>query len=346
MQHMKVFCRTIIIAFAVLSPPAPAAGSPDPLFEDTAALKVVITAPLGTLLRARPEEPPLAGVFSYKESDGTPVDLDMQVNARGRFRKRTCDFPPLNLNFRKSQVEGTLFDHQDKLKLVAHCKDSRRYEQTVLREYLAYRLLNALTDLSFRVRLMQVTYVDVDERRPRMVRTAFVIEHKDRLAERIGSKDLDIQQTEVSALQPNYLNLTSMFQFLIGNTDFSPNLGSNNECCHNHEMFGNDGEPMLAIPYDFDLAGFVNAPYAMPDPELGIESVRERLYLGYCVNNGYVEATLDRFRESREALYALVADLEELEPTVRDNIALYMDEFYEIIGDPREVERQITGKCI
>jgi len=343
---MRVFCKTIMMAFAVLSPPVAAAGSPDPLFQDDATLKVMITAPLSTLLRARPEQPELAGVFSYKEADGTSVDLDMQIRARGNFRKRICDFPPLNLNFRKSQVEGTLLEHQNKLKVVAHCKDSLRYEQAVLREYLAYRILNSLTDLSFRVRLLQVTYVDSDERRPRMVRSAFLIEHRNRLADRIGGESLEIERTEVSAIRPDHLNLTSMFQFLIGNTDFSPNLGSNNECCHNHEMFADDAGALLAIPYDFDLAGFVNAPYAAPDPELGIDSVRQRLYRGYCVNNSRIEATVDRFLEARSALYALVADQQELEPTVREYIARYMDEFYEVIGDPGEVERQIIGKCI
>jgi hypothetical protein len=335
-----------MIAFALLSLPAAAAGLPDPLFRDDAALEVVITAPLSSLLRARPEQPELEGVFSYKEADGTSVDLDMKIRVRGRFRKRVCDFPPLNLNFRKSQVEGTLLDHQNKLKMVVHCKDSGRYHQAVLREYLAYRLLNSLTELSFRVRLLQVTYVDSDERRSRMVRPAFVIEHRNRLAERVGRESLEIERTEVSAIQPDHLNLTSMFQFFIGNTDFSPYLGSNNECCHNHEMFGNEAGSLLAIPYDFDLSGFVNAPYAAPDPELGIDSVRQRLYRGYCVNNRYVEASVDRFQEARDALYALVANQQELEPTVREYIASYMDEFYEIIGDPREAERQIIGKCI
>ena len=306
----------------------------------------MITAPLSTLLRARPKDPEVPGVFSYKEADGTPVDLDIKVRARGNFRLRICDFPLLHLNFRKAQVEGTLLDHQNKLKMVVHCKDSRRYEQSVLREYLAYRLLNALTDLSFRVRLLQVTYVDSDERRPRMVRSAFLIEHENRLAERIGREEADIERTEVGAIQADHLNLTSIFQFLIGNTDFSPNLGSDGKCCHNHAMFGNGADPLLAVPYDFDLAGFVNAPYAAPDPELGIASVRERLYLGNCVNNGYLEASISRFDQARDTLYALVANLQELEPTVRQSIASYMDEFYAIIGDPREVERQIIGKCI
>ena len=343
---MKFFCTAIMIAFAALSLPVAAAGLPDPLFRDDATLDVVITAPLSTLLGARPEQPELAGMISYKDLDGTRVELDMKIRVRGRFRKRTCDFPPLNLNFRKSQVEGTLLDQQDKLKMVVHCKDSERYHQSVLREYLAYRLLNALTDLSFRVRLLQVTYVDSDERRSRMVRPAFLIEHRKRLAERIGRESLDIERTEVSAIQPDHLNLTSMFQFMIANTDFSPYLGSNNECCHNHEMFGNDAGPLLAIPYDFDLAGFVNAPYATPDPELGIDSVRQRLYRGYCVNNGHVQASVDRFQEVRSALHALVAEQQELDPTVQYYMARYMDEFYAIIDDPREVERQIIGKCI
>jgi hypothetical protein len=343
---MKVFRRIILVACAVLNLPAVAAGSPGPLFEDDAKLEVMITAPLSALLRARPNDPEFSGVFSYKKADGTPVDLDIRVRARGNFRLRICDFPLLHLNFKKSQVEGTLLDEQNKLKMVVHCKDSRRYEQSVLREYLAYRLLNALTDLSFRVRLLQVTYVDSDERRPRMVRSAFLIEHENRLADRIGREEADIVRTEVSAIQADHLNLTSMFQFLLGNTDFSPNLGSDGQCCHNHAMFGNSGGQLLAVPYDFDLAGFVNAPYAAPDPELGIESVRERLYQGYCVNNGHLEGSIATFGRARETLYALVANLEELEPTVRQSIASYMDEFYAIIEDPREVERQIVGKCI
>jgi hypothetical protein len=343
---MTFLCTTILLAFAVLSPSVGAAGSPDPLFQDDATLDVVITAPLSTLLRARPDTPSLAAAFSYREADGAPVELDIEIQARGNFRLRNCDLPPLNLNFRKAQVAGTLLDHQNKLKMVVRCKDSLRYEQTVLREYLAYRFLNSLTDTSFRVRLLQVTYVDSDERISRMVRSAFLIEHKNRLSARIGRKVLDIERTEIGTIQPDYLNLTSMFQFLIGNTDFSPNLGSDNKCCHNHEMFGNDGDLLLAIPYDFDMAGFVNAPYAAPDPELGIENVRQRLYQGYCVNNGYVEGSIARLKQAREELYALVADQQELEPSVRQSIASYMDEFYEIIANPEEVERQIIGKCI
>jgi hypothetical protein len=42
-------------------------------------------------------------------------------------------------------------------------------------------------------------------------------------------------------------------------------------------MFGIDDGPLLAIPFDFDMSGFVNTPYATPDTGLGIDNVRQRL---------------------------------------------------------------------
>jgi len=158
-------------------------------------------------------------------------------------------------------------------------------------------------------------------------------------------EDLEIERAEIGDVQSDHLNLASMFQYLIGNVDFSPIAGSNNECCHNYALYGNDVGPLVAIPYDFDLAGIVNAPYAEPDKELGVERVGQRVYRGYCVNNSYVGGSISEFRKTREVLFALVADQQELEPSVRESIARYMDEFYEIIDDPREVERKIIGEC-
>jgi hypothetical protein len=206
-------------------------------------------------------------------------------------------------------------------------------------------MLNSVTDLSFRVRLLQVTWVDSDERRPRMVRQAFLIEHKNRLAARIDREEQEIEYAEISAIQPDHLNLTSVFQYLIGNVDFSPIAGSNNECCHNYEMFGSGADSLVAIPFDFDFAGIVNAPNAVPDTERGVDKVGQRVYQGFCVNNGHVDGSISIFKQARDEIYAQVANMEELEPTVRENITRYVDEFYEVIDDPLEVEREIIGKC-
>ena len=337
----------VVFTFLAVSASADVNELPDPLFQDVETLPVTITAPFTTLVRERPKDDYLPGVFQYTESDGTPVKLDLEIRTRGHFRHKTCDYPPLSLNLKKSQTDGTLFDKQNKLKLVIHCDYSQRYEQVVLREYLAYRILNAVTNMSFRVRLLRVTYVNTEVQGGGQVRYGFLIEHKNRLAKRYDLKDLKVERTTVAAIQPDRLNLTSVFEFLIGNTDFSPIAGApGDDCCHNYVLFGNDGDPVIAIPYDFDQSGFVDAPYAAPDQRFRIRTVRQRLYRGRCVNNEHVPASLRRFRDRRDSIYALVNQQEGLESGVRKKLVRYIDAFYELIDDPKDVEQKIIKKCV
>jgi len=320
---------------------------PDPLFQDDATLQMTISAPLTTLVRERPKDDYLPGVIQYLEADGKVAELDLEIRTRGHFRHQNCDYPPLLLNLRKDQTDGTLFDKQNKLKLVIHCDYSDRYEQVVLREYLAYRILNAVTNMSFRVRLLRVSYVNNEKSSGGQARYGFLIEHKNRLAERYDLKDLEIARTKVSSIQADRLNLTSVFEFLIGNTDFSPIAGApDDECCHNYVLFGNDVDQLVAVPYDFDQSGLVDAPYAVPSELLNIRNVRQRVYRGRCVNNTHVLNSLQKFRDSRDAIYALVNEQEGLESRVRDSIVRYIDDFYELINDPRDVERQLINSCI
>ena len=344
---MRAFLTVIILFSAGLAGSvAVASSTPDPLFQDEKTLKVKITGPLYTLVKKRPRDEYLPGVFSFTDTDGTAVDLDVGLRARGHFRHKNCDFPPVGLNFKKSQTAGTLFDKQNKMKLVVHCDDSARYEQTVLREYLAYKLLNSLSDESFRARLLQVTYVDTEGRRDQMVRYAFLIEHKDRLAKRLNRKVLEIERARLSAIQGDHLNLTSVFQFMLGNTDFSPLAGANNECCHNYVLFDNKTDPLLAIPYDFDQSGFVNAPYAEPNERLGIKSVRQRVYRGRCANNKYIPGSISQFKAGRDEILALIAEQEGMDSGVRKDLTRYVNDFYKIIDKPRSTERKIVDKCL
>lgn len=158
------FLEQAITTSAVILLTVPALGqvseAPDPLFQDNAVLQATISGPLTTLRRERPKDDYLPGIFEYIDTDGNKVELDLEIRARGNFRHKHCDYPPVLLNLKRRQTAGTLFDHQNKLKLVIQCNRSERYEQAILREYLAYRILNALTDKSFRVRLLSVTYVN------------------------------------------------------------------------------------------------------------------------------------------------------------------------------------------
>lgn len=334
---------------ALLAAPLQAAdvAVPDPLFQETAALQVTLTAPLTTLLEEKSTEEELSAIFEYAESDGEPRTFDVKIRARGHLRHEICDVPPLWVNFKKSEVKNTLFHKQDKQKLVVHCGGSIRYEQALVREYLAYRILNLITPLSFQVRLLRVRYVDSEGKRDDQVRYAFLLEHKNRLGKRIDAKDLKIEETEVGFLQPDHLNLTSVFQYLIGNTDFSPVAPSPyDECCHNYDMFRNKADLLVAIPYDFDQAGFVNAPYAAPSEQFPIGSVRQRIYRGRCVNNEQLPASLQRFQDVRESIYTMLNEHEGLTTMTRKALIAYINGFYSIIDDPAKVERSIVEKCI
>jgi hypothetical protein len=342
-----VLSASVFITCLAAAAPTDAGEAAGSLFQNDEALHVTISGPLTTLVRERAKDNYLRGQFSFSDLDGVRKTFDLRMRTRGNFRHRECDYPPILLNFKKSQLRDTLLDGQNKLKLVIHCHKSPRYEQTVLREFLAYRMLNVLTDLSFRVRLLRVSYVNDERDGAGQQRYAFLIEHKKRLAERVGLDNIAVERMSVGALQPDQLNLTSLFAYMIGNTDFSPIAGPpGSDCCHNYVLF--DGTDGLIVPvtYDFDQSGFVDAPYARPDERFRIRSVRQRLYRGRCVNNEYLADSLEKFRNAKDDLYRLIRQQEGLEDRVRKALVRYVDDFYDIIDDPREVERRLIDKCI
>jgi hypothetical protein len=344
-------CRKPLIAIVLMFAAAIAAASePDPLFQDDSLIEVTITAPMKALLGHRPDEEYLPGTLSYGEADGGIVEIDIGIRTRGNYRRqpRVCPFPPLRLNIKKSQAKGSLFHKQDKLKLVAHCRDnSERYEQNLVKEYLAYRILNTLTDISYRVRLARVTYVDSEGKDEDRVSYAFFIEHKSRLSKRLGLAEISTSKIKVADLEGPYSDLTSLFQFMIGNTDFSPVAGAEGEdCCHNTTLFGNEGGAIYAIPYDFDMSGLVDAPYAEPNPRFRIKRVTQRLYRGRCAYNDNLQTSIRLFQDNRDAIYELIGQQEQLEDSTRKKVSKFVDRFYDVLDNPKKVHREISSQCI
>lgn len=320
----------------------------DPLFSTQDTLEAEVEAPFRFLSRERPEKEQADGKFRYIEADGAEVEFDVRIRARGKWRlnPEICRFPPMRFNFRKSQTDDTLFDKQDKLKVVTHCQNNRGYAQSVVSEYLAYRIFNLLTDYSFRVRLVNMTYVYTDQSETHNS-YAILIEHKDRLGKRADGKPIEIERTTVGALNDRDLNLASVFQFFIGNTDFSPiATAPDDDCCHNQALFSTKDGPFRTIPYDFDQSGFVDAKHAAPNPRFELRNVRQRLYRGRCVNNELLPETLQLFRDKRPEIEALIEDQEELTPATRDDLLDYVSDFYDLIDDPDDVEKRIVSQCL
>ena len=336
------FCASVVQAEPLTEP--------DRIFADNSTLEVTISAPFTSIMDVRSVDEETPGKLQYTNSEGVAVEFDVAIRSRGLYRRRAdiCRFAPIRLNFKKSQTRDTLFDKQDKVKIVTHCQPrSGTYEQTVITEYLAYRILNLLTDMSFRVRLLRVTYKDTDRSGRETVNYAVLIEHRDRLANRIDATVFKTNKVRIGDLRPEHTNIASVFQYLIGNTDFSPVAGRpDDDCCHNYVLFDVGGEKLVSVPYDFDQSGLVNAPHASANPRFRLKSVKSRLYRGRCFNNVQLPASLARFREKREEIDALMREQPSLASGTKKRVLAFVAAFYKTIDNPKRVEKRLVKKCI
>jgi hypothetical protein len=279
------------------------------------------------------------GTLRYGETSDTG-SIAVKLRTRGIFRLKTCGFPPIRLDLPAHKVKGTPFAGEDRLKLVTHCQGDRSYERNLLREYALYRVFNALTDSSFRVRLAHVTYVD-SARHDTTTRYGFLIESDAAVARRIAAEPLTADNLYDPVMDPSYMTLVAVFQYLIGNTDWSVWKR------HNIAIFQQLAEPrpLFAVPYDFDFSGAVNAPYATPPPQLKITSVRQRVYRGFCQPDSVLTPVLDRFRAAKDSMYAAVRAVPDLpERDVRDVLG-YFDDFYRILDNRNAVNREFVRGC-
>ena len=311
-------------------------------FAETAPLEATLVANLGRLRRDKEDGAPWrAATLVFAEADGRRVALAVRARTRGIWRLRNCHFPPLRLDLPRGAARETRFGGLNRPKLVTHCRDDDRGDSYVLRELQLYRIYQLLTPLSHRVRLLRVTYVDSASGRPATTRWAILLEEPDALAARVGGHILDSQGATPADLDPATSTIAAVFQYLIGNTDWS--IGA----LHNAELVATDAALLHPVPYDFDFSGAVEAYYAGPPPQLPIRSGRERLVRGFCVPPEEFERTFALFRERRAAIEALYADEigRLLEPRSVSRMLDYVADFYRTIDDPALARRRIVEAC-
>lgn len=309
------------------------------LFAHDSVLDLVIDGPFEDLIAAGDEEE-RPFVLSV---DGS--ELDVKIRRRGKSRLRVCKFPPLRLNFVKKQTDGTAFAGENKLKLVTHCKDSERAEQDLLEEYLAYRLFNIVTNASYRVRLAQLRYINADGSE-QAHRYGFIIESSAGFAARLGATSESLPHLKLSSLDKMQASLMYVFQYMIGNTDWSlVKADLADDCCHNIELFERD-QRLLTVPYDFDLVGLVNASYARPDPSIGNRTVKTRRYRGYCVSADALTEALLAIQSARSELLATVSTVPGLQPENVQRAEKYLDQFFDDVEDETRTVRKFERACL
>ncbi len=334
---------TQILLFIILCNLITAVSAQDPLgeglFSDHKTLSITLEGDVKHLLADRRGEPTYFSMHLLEPTaNGDTLSLDLQVRTRGHFRRLpgTCLYPPLLLNFPRSEVpDQSVFKGQNKLKLVMPC----RGEIYVYREYLTYQLANLISPNTFKARLVHVILQDTVKQKASDEILGFLLEDEDEMAARIDGeiiKDGIFRPEDFT--QEEFLVMASL-QFLIGNTDWSTQYRQNIKIVETKDK-------LLAIPYDFDHAGLVFSPYARPADALELNSVRDRRYRGYCVEDlTLFEPIVTLFNEKKDEIYPLYSDNAQIKNGYKKSTLRFLDEFYKIINDQDLFSKAFQYPC-
>ncbi|MEP5569396.1 MAG: hypothetical protein ABJN62_16260 [Halioglobus sp.] len=340
--------RLIILLMLINSAAVYGADSPT-LFSSDELFKAVLTAPILQAYGQKKQEDRLylGGHWSQKKGEETER-VSVKIRTRGNFRRRNCVLPPLMLNFKKKELEGTSLAGQNKLKLVSPCKRGDKYQQLIYLEYHVYQLFALYSDYHFRTRLVEVAYVDTGGKDKRWQSTNFLIEDDKDMAARyqLDSKkvphtmrvDMDMQQTA----------LVEAFQYMIGNVDYSTLQSPEGaDCCHNIKLLAPEGvdKSFLPVAYDFDSSGIINAPYAALPTNVPIRRITTRYFNGWCKEERRFRDAIDLIKSKKEAAIAIFEESTLLSNAYRKRAASYLKKSYDKISDEKTLKREVLEQC-
>ncbi len=312
------------------------------LYTSSVPLEFSVSGDLKTLAKDRHKD------NKYQEmtvrhllNDSIAITRIVRAKARGNFRKARCKYPPIRLNFSKTEFKIDQFKELEKMKMVVRCMDQAQYEQYLLTEYLAYKILNVLTPYSFKVRLIKLDVTDTGGKFKGGEAYAFILETHDEFEKRMGGEIIKRENLHPNLTNYDYSNLMAVFQYFIGNTDWSIVAG------HNIKVFqsASGGKP-YAIPYDFDHSGVVDASYAGPHEDLPITDVSQRLFRGFCRPLADFEKSFEVFKEKRSEIYAQLDAIPGINKGGIKRLTDYFDDFYKVIDDPKQVKLEFLDNCI
>lgn len=331
-----------ILILAFLSMPCFSFAQVPLLFDDESVLNITLSGDLTALFKDREGEPKNFDIeLIYVDSEQKSIRIPLKSKTRGKFRRRPgfCAYPPILLNFAKGSVQHTIFHNQDKLKLVMPC----RGEKYVLREYYTYKIYNLISDYSFKVKLLKIYLQDSNPKAKQQEPFfAFLIEEEDLMAERNKMEPVKQELIRPQDLNlPEFLNM-ALFQYLIANTDWSVQYRQNIKLVKDPAT-----GRLVGVPFDFDHAGIVAAPYARPAEELEMKSVRERRYRGHCIEDMEIfKDVFELYRSKKEEIYSIYTSNPHLDEKYVKSTLKYLDEFYSTIGEPKYAKKEMQYPCL
>jgi len=302
------------------------------LFDDDRPLNLTLKFDIKQFQKTKSDEEYLPAKFFCKFNDTLEVMKHIRVRARGEYRRKNCKMPPILLNIKNADIKNKYLADENKIKLVNHCKNTSAYTDYVLKEYLIYKMYNIISPNSFRVRLVRIKYVDTGRENKETINWAFLIEPEDIMVERLGAFPLKQDRYGLSFMEPYNSDLMSIFQYMIGNSDYSI-TGRHNLKLIN--ILENMQQRIIPVPYDFDYSGLVNAQYAVPGEELGIKSVTERYYLGLCRDEEQYDPVIAHMLENKDEVLDLFNSCEYISDSAKKAGIAYLEEFFRMAESDR-----------
>lgn len=280
--------------------------------------------------------------LTYHVNDTLDINKKVRVKARGEFRRQHCILPPFWLNIRKAKVGNKYLEGTKRIKIVTHCKDSKQYEQYVIKEYLAYKIYSEISPYSFRVRLIRMKYIDTGRKNKETSSWAFMIEPEDMMAERLGVMSVKSDVVSMQYTDTLMMNVVGVYMFMIGNSDYSIAGRHNVKLIRRLDPI----KPLpVPVPYDFDYAGIVNASYAIPGENLGLLSVTERYYLGPCRDDHHYLTAIDRIQKNRERINEIVESSPYLDEKNKKEMLRYLEGYFSLAEKPGNLISRIKSTC-
>lgn len=312
------------------------------VFSDSSLLEVKLEFGIQQVFTDISENPTYhKGFLSYEDNSGATISIPVEIRTRGIFRRKAsnCSQPPLLIKFKPKEISNSVFEGIEKLKMVVPCQKSNIYEQLVLKEYLVYKLYQIISPYSYRVRLLRLKMVDRYYGN-QSISYAFIIEPVEMLAKRLGGVVRDAKNTHPNACNSYYYKRMAVFQFMIGQTDWSI------KALHNITLIEPEPyAPPIPVPFDFDFSGFVDSPYALPADHLPIKSVKERHFNGYCKPEPQYIDAFNYFLSLNDTISHTINTFNYLPQKQRNELIKFTGEFFDIIASDTKRKSMIISKC-
>lgn len=314
-------------------------AEPD-FFSSETPLKITLISDFKKLRQNKSKGEYQAAELIYFQGDSNEMKRQVKIKARGKNRLENCYYPPIKIAFKSKNSDSK--SEFNALKMVVKCDNLPKYQNYLLKEYLCYKLYNVLTDTCFKVRLIDFTYVDTGRKKQEpMKMLSFLIEDDKMLADRFEMNLVKQEKLTQRSISNYQIMRFAMFQFMIANYDWAVPIQQNLKVLESKEY----KRRYFAVPYDFDYCGLVGADYAIPGEAIGIQSVKERIYLGECKPENAFLPIIKLYDSKKEQFFNTINDFVFLEQSEKDKMISYLEEFYTIIHDKDFYKNFVQKTC-